>query len=196
MVAMRPPKSKHGKRRRDHHERRDRIEASRDGCGGILSGALRYVKDGAQAATQQLQRTLGDTGGAMLDTVLDEAERLYEQQRKNAVSRVSSLSKVAARSAHALHAVKADGVASYVEQAARQVERSTHYLRNRDLTDILEDAGAVIRRNPGAAMGGMFVIGFAVTRFLNASASRGQGGDGKRDEAEGERPRRALTKRR
>jgi hypothetical protein len=135
-----------------------------------------------------------------LDTVLDEAERVYEQQRKHAVSRVSSISKVAARSAHALHAVKADAVAEYVEEAARQVERSTQYMRDRSLSEILEDAGDVIRRNPAAAMGGMFVVGFAAARFLKSSASREQGdenasgGDG--DEGERRGRRRAAHRRR
>ena len=198
MVAMQPQKRKRGRDERDRADREQRDDETRNGRsggGGILSGALQYVRNGAHAAAEQVQRTIGDTGGAVLDSVLDEAERLYEEQRKNAVSRVSGFSKIAARSAHALHAVKADGVAEYVEQAAKQVERSTDYLRDRDLSEILEDTGDVIRRNPGAAMGGMFIVGFAITRFLKASATRDQGND---DEAgnEEEQPTRATQKRR
>ena len=183
MVAMaetRRPRSSQGG---DQKQRRSRQEPRRGGRddeqddGGVVSTALRYVKDGARAASEQLQRTLGDTTGAVLDTVLDEAERVYHRQRKQAVSRVSSLSKIAARSAHALHAVKADAVADYVEQAARQVEQSTRYLRDRELTEVLEDAGEVVRRHRAATAATMFVLGFAATRFLMASASRGQGDD-------------------
>jgi len=197
MVAMRPQKRKRGRDERyqgDRGQRDDQTRNGRSGGGGILSGAMQYVRNGAHAAAEQVQRTIGDTGGVVLDTVLDEAERLYEEQRKNAVSRVSGFSKIAARSAHALHAVKADGVAEYVEQAAEQVERSTDYLRDRELSEILEDAGDVIRRNPGAAMGGMFIVGFAITRFLKASATRDQGNDETGEEEQ--QPQRAMQKRR
>jgi len=197
MVAMRPQKRKRGRDDRsqdDRGQRDDETRNGRSGGGGILSGAVQYVRNGAHAAAEQVQRTIGDAGGEVLDTVLDEAERLYEQQRKNAVSRVSGFSKIAARSAHALHAVKADGVAEYVEQAAKQVERSTDYLRDRGLSEILEDTGDVIRRNPGAAMGGMFIVGFAITRFLKASATRDQGNDETGEEEQ--QPQRAMQKRR
>jgi hypothetical protein len=163
MVAMR-------ERKRQRSTREDAgDEGGRDDGGSPI---LRMVKDGAQAAGEQIRKTLGEATGAVLDTVLDEAERLYKQQRKNAVARVSSVSKIAARAAHALHAVKADGVADYVEEAAKHVERSTDYLRDRSLTEILEDTGDVIRRNRGAAIGGMFVVGFVAARFLKASGSR------------------------
>ena len=202
MVAMRETNPKPGRHDRDQDRprrpRRDGDDEQQDGGGGgVMSGALRYVRDGARAAGEQIQRTLGETTGAVLDTVLDEAERLYQQQRKNALSRVSGLSTIAARSAHALHAVKAEGVAGYVEEAARQVERSTEYLHDRELTEILEDAGHVIRRNRGAAMAAMVIVGFAATRFLKASGSRaagagggGGGGQGRPDRAVQQKKRR------
>ena len=200
MVAMRETTNR--KRDRDDQDRdrprrprEDQDDGQQDT--GMVSGALKYVKDGARAAGEQIQRTLGDTTEAVLDTVLDEAERIYEQQRKNAISRVSGLSKIAARSAHALHAVKAEGVAEYVEEAAKQVERSTEYLQDRELTEILEDAGEVIRRNRGAAMAAMFVVGFAATRFLKASATRagGNGAAGGGGGGQG-RPERAMQQKR
>src|SRR4051812_43198239 len=94
MVAMRDKKRQ---RNRNDREQDDRGRDDDGERGGILSGALRHVKEGARAASEQLQRTLGDTTSAALDTVLDEAERLYAQQRKSAVSRVSGMSKIAAR---------------------------------------------------------------------------------------------------
>jgi hypothetical protein len=187
MVAMAKPQKREkgrGQQGRDHrHARRRGAEGERDehdGArdGGVVSGALQYVKERARAAGEQIRRSAGEATGAVLDTLLDEAEQIYEQQRKQAVSRVSGLSKVAARSAHALHAVKADAAARYVEEAAKHVERSSRYLRDRELTEVLEDAGDIVRRHQMAAAATMFVLGFAATRFLKASASGAEdGGD-------------------
>ena len=161
----------------DRSERGDRGGAN--GGGEIVtrvregaSGAFHSVLEGAQNVTQQIKETTGEVTGAVLDTILDEAERIYKKQKKPAISRISSLSKMADRTAHALHAVKADGVAQYVEQAAEQAGSVTDYLDDHSLEEILEDAGELVRRNRAVAMGGMFVVGFAVARFLKASASR------------------------
>lgn len=211
MVAM------HGRRRRDERERngieqRDRgrtggrhrgdlhhdddegrdAGASSAGAREGASGALRSVVEGAQSIVHQIGETTGEVAGSMLDTVLDEAERLYRKQKKPALSRIAGLSKMADRTAHALHAVKADGVAEYVEQAADQVGTITEYLEDRSLSEILEDAGDIVQRNRAVAMGGMFVVGFALVRFLNATESRdGAGGDAGEDDDQGDEEREA-----
>ena len=198
MVAMRGAKGRGERDRNGSHPPRRERERGGGGGGGSggggaqggggeivnrvrqgASGALHSVLEGAQSVTQQIKDTTGEVTGAVLDTILDEAERLYKKQKKPAMSRISSLSKMADRTAHALHAVKADGVADYVEQAAEQVGSMTEYLEDRTLGEILEDAGEIVQKNRAVAMGGMFVLGFAVARFLKASASRGdEDGDG------------------
>jgi hypothetical protein len=157
---------------RDRFRRASRRRGTRSDATGILSGALHYVTDAGRPARQQLRQTIGQTAAGVIDAVLDSAERLYEQQRDDTVSRVSSVSKMAARSAHALQVVKASAAAGYIEQAAHRVESATDYLSDRSLAEILEDAGEIVRRNPGAAMGGLFLAGFAMTRFLKSSETR------------------------
>ena len=183
MVAMRgrAERSRNGNQQRDDDY--DEENDPRGGGGEIMtrarsgaSGALHSVIEGAQSVTQQIRETTGEVTGAVLDTILDEAERIYRKQKKPAMSRIASLSKMADRTAHALHAVKAEGVADYVEQAADQVGTLTEYLDDRSLSEILEDAGDIVQRNRAVAMGGMFVVGFAVARFLKASASREEAG--------------------
>lgn len=194
MVAMRRLKQSSDRHRNGvaQHERGRRRDERREGSDMLtgvrqdVSGALHSVMQGAQSVAQQIVHTTGEVTGAVVDTVLDEAERIYRRQKKPAISRISSLSKMADRTAHALHAVKADGVADYVEQAAEQVDGISEYLEDRTLGEILEDAGEAVQRNRAVAMGGMFVAGFAVARFLKASASRGEddagGGGGDRAE--------------
>jgi hypothetical protein len=200
------------KRHPDRGDRRDRDSGGDSGRGGgaggeIISrvregasGALHSVMEGAQSVTQQLKETTGEVTGAVLDTLLDEAERIYRKQKKPAISRISGLSKMADRTAHALHAVKADGVADYVEQAAEQVGSMTEYLQDRSLEEILEDAGEIVQKNRAMAMGGMFLLAFAAARFLKASASRdeeateGDNADEEQQDDETDRPARRQKK--
>src|SRR5204862_1571668 len=133
------------------------------------SGVAEKLKDGARAARESIKKTAGEVTNAVIDTVLEEAEDLYEKQKDRAVSRVSSIGKIAKQTAHALHAVKADKFADYVDEASRRVDEAGDYLEERTLTEMLQDAGEVVRRNRGITMGTLFVAGFAVARFLKSS---------------------------
>ena len=97
---------------------------------------------------------------------------------------------------HALRAVKAEGLADYVDSAAGAVEQLNQYLEERNLAQVIEDAGEVARRHPGMVIGGMFLTGLALGRFLKASESRqGEESDDDGGEEEEESPRASSRRR-
>jgi hypothetical protein len=161
---------------RRRQSRRDRGSGERGGRGGEVAarlkesvvGATRYVKEQARS----IREATSEASQQLLQTVQEEAERAYARQKGRAAARVKGIAKIGKQAAHALHAVKADRAAEYVEQASSRVGQATGYLEDHTLTEIIEDAGEVVRRNQTLAVGGLFIAGFVVTRFLKASASR------------------------
>lgn len=190
MVAIgRSRRRKLERHNRGHEAREEDAREARGGQGEGSNDVFRRVKEGASGAAEYVQSALaaaathvrdtaGELTGGVLDTLLDEAERLYDGRKEQAISRIAGAGKLAGRTAHALHAVKADGIAGYMEQAAKRVGSAGDYLEDRTLGEILEDAGDLVQRNPAVAVGGMFIAGFALTRFLKASQSRGNDGGG------------------
>jgi hypothetical protein len=177
MVAM-----KAADRRRRQQARRDRgsgiapgeiVKTVREG----VAGAARQLADQARSVSRQAKEATTEVSRAVMQTVREEGERLYQKKKGKAVARVQGVAKIGRQAAHALHAVKADKAAEYVEDAARRVGEATGYLEDHTLTEIIEDAADVVRRNQTLAVGGLFVAGFALTRFLKASASRGEEGE-------------------
>ena len=197
MVAIgRSARRKSERRNRGGDEREGGSREERDGQGATdivsrvkegASGAAQYVQSALAAAAAHARETAGELTGSVLDTLLDEAERLYDGRKEQAISRIAGAGKLAGRTAHALHAVKAEGVAGYVEQMADRAGKARDYLEDRTLGEILEDAGDLVHRNPAVVVGGMFIAGFAVTRFLKASQTRGN--EDAEEEARGNRPR-------
>lgn len=179
--------------------RRTESSSGRRGDTDVV-GQLRQLKQraaevaenvGSRAAdvTGQLKEKAAEMSRAVTDTIKDEAERLFDEQKGKAASKVARYGKVIHQAAHALHAVKADALAGYVDSAGGAVEGLTDYLEERTLAQVLEDTAEVARRHPGMMLGGMFVAGLAAARFLKASASRDEaGGDGD-DGGEGEEER-------
>jgi hypothetical protein len=151
------------------------------------------VRDGAGGAVEQVKQKAADVTRAITNTLRDEAERLFDEQKGKAASKVGRYGKMIHQVAHALRAVKADPVAELVDSAGGRVEGLTDYLEERNLAQVLEDAGEVARRHPGMMIGGMFLTGLALARFLKASESRqeDEGGDDSGEEGGGEESDRA-----
>jgi hypothetical protein len=64
-------------------------------------------------------------------------------------------------------------LASYVDTASDQLKRFADNIRQRGVADILDDVHAFARRRPALFIGGAFLIGLGIARFLKASSDRG-----------------------
>lgn len=168
MVAMR---DKTGLRRHQESEEQE------DDAGSAGGQIVTRVKDGASDMARQLKRGVTAVG----HTVKEEGEQLYEKQKDGVVSKVRRMGKATRQVAHALHAVKADGLADYADKAAEHVEQATQYLDEADLETVLHDAGDLAREHQAIAVGGLFIVGLALSRFLKASRSHLQEDDEKPD---------------
>ena len=140
------------------------------------------LREGAGSAAGQVKMKAADMTRAISGTIKEEAERLFDEQKGKAASKVTRYGKVIQQAGHALRAVKADALAEAVDGAAEKVEGITDYLEERNLAQVLQDAGEVARRHPGMMLGGMFVTGFALARFLKASEARADEGGGESDD--------------
>ncbi len=66
-----------------------------------------------------------------------------------------------------------EALASYVDAASDQMRRFADQIRERGVADMLDDVHQFARRNPTVFIGGAFLVGLGMARFLKASADRG-----------------------
>src|SRR5262245_19300479 len=71
---------------------------------------------------------------------------------------------------------KAAGFGQYAMRAADQVDRLSNYLRDRDLNTFFRDTETFARRHPDVFLGGTFLAGLLLARFLKSSSDRGDDG--------------------
>lgn len=67
---------------------------------------------------------------------------------------------------------QAAGVGQYAMRAADQVDRLSRYLRDRDLNTFFRDTETFARRHPDVFLGGTFLAGLLLARFLKSSSDR------------------------
>src|SRR5262245_32483382 len=63
------------------------------------------------------------------------------------------------------------GAAGYVHQAASRIKDAASSLRNRSVSDLIEDVRHLARERPVALFGGALVAGFVLSRFLKSGAT-------------------------
>jgi hypothetical protein len=94
------------------------------------------------------------------------------QQKAHLADELSHLGSAMRGAARQLREEREDRVADYAEVAAEQVVHGAEYLRRRDLAGLLTDVESFARRRPEVFLGGLFVAGLGISRFLKASAHR------------------------
>lgn len=89
-------------------------------------------------------------------------------QRDRVVSQVGSLGNAARETAKRLREENDNNIAGYVESVADRIDSAADYLRNASAGQLIGDVQSVARRHPELVVGGMFVTGLVIARFLKA----------------------------
>jgi len=130
------------------------------------------VRAVAEQATQQVSgaaKALKGQGGEFL-----------AQQKRRAAAELTGVAGSIRETAGQLEQgpLGGTGVTAYVEAAADGAETVARYLDERDLGDLVDDAADVVRRQPRWFVGGLFVAGLAMARFVKASQTRAAASSG------------------
>jgi hypothetical protein len=64
-----------------------------------------------------------------------------------------------------------DTIAEYVDMASDQLRRFADTIRERGVADMLDDVSRFAERRPGLFIGGAFVLGIGLARFLKSSSN-------------------------
>jgi hypothetical protein len=78
-------------------------------------------------------------------------------------------------------------IAGYADSAVGQLERWSSQLRDRDVSELIDDVGAFARRRPAVFVGGGVALGLLAARFLKSSST------GAMPRAQGQTPQQMTT---
>ena len=65
-----------------------------------------------------------------------------------------------------------EALASYVDMASDQMKRFADQIRERGVGDMMDDVSQFARRRPALFIGGAFLVGIGIARFLKSSSNR------------------------
>lgn len=118
----------------------------------------------------------GGNGGAtdspgILGGIKQNVTTRVDQQKNRAADGLGGIANVIRNAGNELRNEN-DALASYVDQASDQLRRFADHIRQKGVVDMLDDVQNFARRRPVLFIGGAFLIGLGIARFLKSSAER------------------------
>ena len=115
----------------------------------------------------------GNTGGrsGLGETLRNQVSSRISSQKDRAAEGLGSVVEAVRQTGQQLRG-KNDALAGYVDSAATHLERWSSQLRDRDVSDVVDDVKMFARRRPALFLGGGLALGAIAARILKSSGDR------------------------
>jgi len=140
------------------------------------AGFKEKAADVAGAAKDKASQALGvakDKAGEVFGQATDKVKEQLSDQKDKAATGLESLTTALRDSSQCFQGSEAPlplPLGDYANSFAGQIDKLTNYLRERDVDEIVGEVGAYARRNPTLVVGGSFLLGLALARFLKSGS--------------------------
>ena len=94
-----------------------------------------------------------------------------DEQKNRAADGLGGIANVIRNAGNELR-TENEAIAGYVDQASEQLRRFADQIRQKGVADMLDDVHSFARRRPALFIGGAFLVGLGIARFLKSSAER------------------------
>lgn len=143
----------------------DKVEETKTAAAESVEQAKAKVVEVGKQANAAVKEGAADVADNVRqltrNTVAEQSDRLGEKAGEYA--------RAARSAAEKLREQNDDVLAEKVEKVADTLSKSANYLKQSDASVIRQDAERLLRTNPEIAIGGLFLVGMAIGRFLKAS---------------------------
>lgn len=137
------------------------------------------VVDKAQDVATKAKDIVIETTSVAKDQAMRAAAQVGEQAKTTVDSRMSDVAQELGSVADAVRQTsyeiggESETVAQYGERIAEQLDGISSYLNEKGVEDVLTDLQDFARRQPAVFLGGAFILGMVVGRFIRSSGNRG-----------------------
>ena len=128
-----------------------------------------YGASSPQTGSREFPRAAG-----VIDQVKQQASTRVNEQKARAAEGLGSVASAIRQASEHLRSEN-QTLATYADKAVDQIQLFADRMRDKDPADMMRDAERFARRNPAAFVGGAFVLGLALARFLKSSGEPGYG---------------------
>jgi len=141
------------------------------GAAGESESAIATLKDQAVDTGQKILAQTKETAGQAIDRAKEQVKSQITDRKDKAAGSLSGAVRALEATGQQFRNEDLAFVANYADSLTGQVRHASDYLRDRNVDDITRDVEDWARKNPSLFIGGAFVLGIALARFLKSSGS-------------------------
>jgi gas vesicle protein len=139
-------------------------ETAIDKAQGVADQAGRKVSETAEVVKEQAKRTVSQ--------VSEQAKTNVSTRMGDVASELGTVAEAVRQTSEDLGGQDQPGIARYGNRIADQIEGVSSYLNDHGVEEVLMDAENLARRQPALFLGGAFMLGLVVGRFLRSSSQQ------------------------
>jgi hypothetical protein len=129
----------------------------------------------AEGAPSSASESTGKRG--VMNGIQEKVTSRVDEQKNRAAEGIGSIADVIHHAGDELR-MQNESLAALVDGASDQMRRFAEHIRQRGTGDLMNDVAEFGRRRPAMFIGGAFLIGLGVARFLKSSGERPDGETG------------------
>jgi hypothetical protein len=115
--------------------------------------------------------SVGNAANGVLGGIKQNVTSRVDEQKNRAADGLGGIANVIRNAGNELR-TENEALASYVDMASDQLRRFADQIRQKGVADMMDDVHTFARRRPALFIGGAFVVGLGIARFLKSSAER------------------------
>lgn len=153
------------------------METSERDIKSEVKDTAQRIGDAAQRAGAAAEEKIGSMVDSAQESIVsaikpakEGVQSFAERQKALGAQQLGSVARAAHRVAQEMES-EMPGVARSVHSAAGRLDAASSSLRDQSLEELLANVGDLARKRPVAFFGGAVLAGFALSRFLKASAT-------------------------
>ena len=104
----------------------------------------------------------------LAQTLREHSRTLVDEQKSRAAEEIQHLGVAIRGAADQLHGQKSESLARYIDTAADGLDGFARYVEDMNFADLARKVEQYARRRPGLLLGGIFLVGLGVARFVKA----------------------------
>ena len=123
---------------------------------------------------ETIREKLSQHGADLKEQALGKAREYADQGKEKATDLIDSVARFFDTTANSLDD-RLEAVGTYAHNAAGALGDFAESLRNKDFETLVDDAKAIVRRNPAIAIGTAAVLGFVMVRLIKSAGGTSTG---------------------
>lgn len=171
---------------------RQQMDRRTDGPEQQIGEMAEAVRDNLE----NLREGVTEQASALTRTLRERGQTAFDEQKLRAATELQHLGAAVRRAADKLHDQNSEALAGYVDTAATALDGVARYVEEAELMEIAQEVEQFARRRPALIVGGMFVAGLALGRFVKAAQPVQSPQHNRRPQAQGSRGTQSARKQR